>query len=106
MQTETYNLARPCDIVFEQDFTVHMRDEVKLYCDIFRPKADQKVPIILVWLPCGKRGNNQLFLNELPERMGITMDTYSEYENFEGPDPAYLSVLRIYPFIIYILVPH
>jgi hypothetical protein len=31
----------------------------------------------------------EIVLNELPERMGITMDTYSGYENFEGPNPAY-----------------
>jgi predicted acyl esterase len=61
---------------------------MKLCCDIFRPSADEKVPIILVWAPYGKHGNSELFLNELPERMGITMDTYSGYENFEGPDPV------------------
>jgi uncharacterized protein len=43
-----YNLALPCDIVFDQDFAVPMRDGVKLYCDIFRPSTEEKVPITLV----------------------------------------------------------
>jgi uncharacterized protein len=78
-----------------------MRDGVKLYCDIFRPSTDKKVPIILVWAPYGKHGNSELFLSELPERMGITKATYSDYENFEGPDPAYWSVSVVFPPMMY-----
>ncbi len=66
-----------------------MRDGIKLYCDVFRPPNVEKVPIILVWAPYGKHGNSELFMNELPERLGIPKSTYSGYENFEGPDPAY-----------------
>jgi predicted acyl esterase len=88
-----YNLPLPCDILFEQDFCVPMRDGIKLYCDVFRPPNVEKVPIILAWAPYGKHGNSELFLNELPERLGIPKSTYSGYENFEGPDPAYWYVL-------------
>ena len=88
-----YNLPLPCDILFEQDFCVPMRDGIKLYCDVFRPPNVRKVPIILAWAPYGKHGNSELFLNELPERLGIPKSTYSGYENFEGPDPAYWYVL-------------
>lgn len=84
-----YNLPLPCDILFEQDFCVPMRDGIKLYCDVFRPPHVEKVPIILVWAPYGKHGSSELFMNELPERLGIPKSTYSGYENFEGPDPAY-----------------
>ncbi len=74
-----------------------MRDGVKLYCDIYRPgttldetpATNGKVPIILVYAPYGKQGNSELFLPHLPERLGISRDFYSGYENFEGPDPAY-----------------
>ena len=37
-------------IICEQDVAVEMRDGIKLYCDIFRPKtsgADEQVPAIL-----------------------------------------------------------
>jgi predicted acyl esterase len=91
-----YNKAIPCHIIFQRDFAVPMRDGVKLYCDIYRPGAmldtptfKEKVPIILVYAPYGKQGNSDLFLPALPERLGISEDTYSGYENFEGPDPAY-----------------
>ncbi len=88
-----YNLALPCDIVFTQDFAILLRDGIKIYCDIFRPLTEkvngEKVPIIMVWAPYGKHGNSELFMNELPERLGIERQTYSGYENFEGPDPAF-----------------
>lgn len=92
-----HSLPLPCDILLEKDFTLPMRDGVKLYCDIYRPAAgakaagieQDKVPIIVVYAPYGKEGNSVLFLDKLPERMGITEDMYSGYENFEGPDPAY-----------------
>jgi predicted acyl esterase len=98
----------PCDILFEQDVAVPMSDGVKLYCDVYRPvvastasgnrattevPATERVPIIMVWAPYGKHGNSELFMNELPERMGITKDMYSGYETFEGPDPAFWYVL-------------
>lgn len=99
-----FNMPLPCNILFEQDVAVPMSDGVKLYCDIFRPAgastalgnhvtnevfATESVPIIMVWAPYGKHGNSELFMNELPERMGITKDMYSGYETFEGPDPAF-----------------
>lgn len=49
--------AFPVDTVFEQDVAVPMRDGVKLYCDIFRPKGKSGIPAILVWSPYGKGGN-------------------------------------------------
>jgi predicted acyl esterase len=95
-----YNKALPCDILLEKDFTLPMRDGVKLYCDVYRPNKSgtslghpipekEKVPVILVYAPYGKEGNSELFMNELPERLGVAKDDYSGYENFEGPDPAY-----------------
>jgi predicted acyl esterase len=95
-----YNKALPCNILLEKDFTLPMRDGVKLYCDIFRPSRpgtnssqpipeEDKVPVVLVYAPYGKEGNSELFMNELPERLGVPKDYYSGYENFEGPDPAY-----------------
>jgi predicted acyl esterase len=92
-----YHKPIPCSIIIQKDFAVPMRDGVKLYCDIYRPGTiiestptlKEKVPIILVYAPYGKHGNSELFLPNLPERLGVSKDTYSGYENFEGPDPAY-----------------
>lgn len=51
------NAAFPVDTIFERDVTVPIRDGVKLYCDIFRPKGRSNIPAILVWSPYGKGGN-------------------------------------------------
>lgn len=52
-------LPFPADTIFEKDVALPMRDGVKLYCDIFRPPTDEKVPAILVWSPYGKSGNGK-----------------------------------------------
>lgn len=48
------------DTIFEKDITLPMRDGVKLYADVFRPKTNEKVPAILIWSPYGKTGNGKL----------------------------------------------
>ena len=47
------------DTIFEKDVPVTMRDGVKLYCDIFRPAGDRKVPAVIMWSPYGKSGNGK-----------------------------------------------
>jgi predicted acyl esterase len=88
-----YNKALPCDILLEKDFTLPMRDGMKLYCDVYRPNSaiseEEKVPVILAYAPYGKEGNSELSMNELPERLGVPKNYYSGYGNHEGPDPAY-----------------
>jgi hypothetical protein len=41
--------ALPCDIQFDRDVAVKMRDGATLYTDNFRPVGDEKVPAILCW---------------------------------------------------------
>jgi len=52
--------ALPCDMHYERDVTVPMRDGVKLYTDVFRPVTDEKVPAILPYSPYGKSGTGDI----------------------------------------------
>ena len=76
--------AIPCDIIYDRDVTVTMRDGVKIYIDIFRPAgATEKLPAIVCWDPYGK-GTPRQPLSEIPSGEGI-----SGLAMFEGPDPGY-----------------
>ncbi|KAL8279442.1 hypothetical protein RQP46_008254 [Phenoliferia psychrophenolica] len=46
--------ALPCDLVFEQDSAVLLRDGAKIYTDVFRTPQDTKVPAIIHYGPYGK----------------------------------------------------
>lgn len=83
--------AFPLDVIFEQDKAVSMRDGIKIYTDIYRPKTESKVPAILAWSPYGKGGADNASQNYDmmgPMRMGIPYENLSGYEKFEGPNPA------------------
>ena len=43
-------LPLPCDILFERDVAVPMRDGVTIYIDIFRPPDSEKIPAIVSWI--------------------------------------------------------
>lgn len=81
-------LPLPCDIVFDSDVAVPMRDGVTIYVDILRPAGSGKVPAIVAWSPYGKRGGYQT-LDQFPRRAGIPVNTLSNLQTWEGPDPAY-----------------
>ena len=84
------NGARPlsCDIFFERDVPVTLRDGVTIYTDIFRPATNSPGPAIIAWSPYGKELGGQ-WLDDLPERVGVPLDAVSELQKWEGPDPAY-----------------
>lgn len=82
-------MALPCDIIFEQDVAVKMRDGVTIYTDIFRPATDEKVPAIVAWSPYGKNGSGNQNLDIFPGLLGIAADSLSSLQKWEGPDPAY-----------------
>lgn len=50
----------PVDTVLDRDVAVKMRDGITIYCDIYRPVGDEKVPAIISWGPAGKRGMNNM----------------------------------------------
>lgn len=81
-------LPLPCDIIFERDVAVPMRDSVKIYIDVYRPAGAEKVPAIIAWSPYGKKGGFQS-LDMFPGRLGIPVNALSDLQAWEGPDPAY-----------------
>ena len=80
--------ALACDIVFERDVAVQMRDGATIYADVFRPVGGADLPAIVAWSPYGKEGGNQV-LGDIPFRAGVPKAAVSELQKFEAPDPAY-----------------
>jgi len=72
-------LPLPCDIIFERDVAVKLRDGTTIYTDIFRPVKDGKYPAIIAWSPYGKE-------NDKPAPEGLQL---SGLQKFEGPDPGF-----------------
>ena len=81
-------LPLSCDIIFERDVAVPMRDGTIIYIDIFRPAGSDKVPAVIGWSPYGKKGGLQS-LDMMPGRLGIPVSVLSDLQAWEGPDPAY-----------------
>ena len=81
-------LPLPCDILFERDVPVPLRDGTVIYTDIFRPVGGSKLPAIIAWSPYGKEGGMTL-LDDFPFRAGVPKSAVSELQKWEGPDPAY-----------------
>ncbi len=81
-------LPLPCDIIFERDVAVPLRDGTTIYINIFRPTGAEKIPAIIAWSPYGKDGGYQT-LEMFPLRFGIPVSALSDLQVWEGPDPAY-----------------
>lgn len=79
----------PCDIVFERDVPVKLRDGITIYTDIFRPVTDEAIPAIVAWGPYGKNGSGALSISGFPGMLGIDKSLLSGLAKFEGPDPGY-----------------
>ncbi|KAH6652280.1 hypothetical protein BKA67DRAFT_538100 [Truncatella angustata] len=82
------------DTVFEKDVVLPMRDGVKLYCDVFRPIGDEKVPAIIIWSPYCKLGTGQYAtglhgLYMIPGRLGSLGNRSAVMKiNIKRLDPA------------------
>jgi len=81
-------LVLPCDIIFERDVAVKMRDGITMYTDVFRPTSNETVPGIIGWGPYGKQIGGQ-WLQDVPGRAGVPLNRVSEFQKFESPDPGY-----------------
>jgi len=81
-------LPLPCDILFERDVAVTLRDGTIIYTDIFRPAGGTNLPAIIAWSPYGKEGGLTV-LDDFPFRAGVPKNAVSELQKWEGPDPAY-----------------
>lgn len=77
-----------CDITFERDVSLTLRDGTVVYVDVFRPTGVDDVPAILPWGPFGKQ-IGCYSLDDFPMRMGIPASTTSGLEAWEAPDPSY-----------------
>ncbi|MCF0229290.1 MAG: CocE/NonD family hydrolase [Parasporobacterium sp.] len=76
----------PCDIVFEQDTAIEMRDGIIIRADIFRPNREGTFPAIVSWSPYGKNGSGFEASLDID---GIDMKTLSGLQKFEACDPAF-----------------
>lgn len=82
--------ARPlsCDILFERDVPLKLRDGTTIFTDIFRPVGEGRFPALVAWSPYGKEIGGQ-WLDDVPQRSGVPLALVSELQKFEGPDPAF-----------------
>lgn len=52
----------PCDMIWEKDIEIRMRDGTKLLGDVFRPvdtENGKRVPALMPWSPYGKTGTGE-----------------------------------------------
>ncbi len=84
-------LALPCDIIYERDVAIVLRDGTTIYADIFRPVTEEKVPAILSISPFGKNVAPGSSCDEghSSVQFHIPTGTLSGYQKFEAVDPAY-----------------
>lgn len=80
----------PCDIIWEVDVEIILRDGTVIVADIFRPRGALcgTLPAIVAWSPYGKQEGTDL-LSDYPFRAGVKASAVSGYQKWEGPDPAY-----------------
>lgn len=73
----------PCDVVWEQDIPITLRDGVVIYTDILRPaNQDTDLPAIVSWSSYGKS-----MPTEPP--WGVSRENFSGLAKFEGADGAF-----------------
>ncbi|KAL4807426.1 hydrolase CocE/NonD family protein [Aspergillus unguis] len=87
------HLSLPCDILWEKDLKVTLRDGTTcLYADVYRPPNAKPgtLPAVLAFSPFGKQGGPNRYNFDCREwRCGVPRKSVSGLEVFEGPDPAY-----------------
>jgi predicted acyl esterase len=81
-------LPLPCDIIFERDVALKLRDGTTIYTDVFRPVKSGRYPSLVAWSPYGKEIGGQ-WLDDIEGRSGVPLQRVSELQKFEGPDPAF-----------------
>jgi predicted acyl esterase len=72
-----------CDIRWDRDVPVRLRDGVTIYTDILRPVSDGKAPAIVAWSPYGKT---------IPEKdlpSGVDPKEVTGLSKSEGPDAGF-----------------
>jgi predicted acyl esterase len=77
-----------CDILFERDVPIRLRDGVIIYADVFRPVDEGRYPALLCVSPFGKEVG-AIAADDFPDRLGVNKNATSGLECFGGLDPAY-----------------
>ncbi|KAH8755765.1 Alpha/Beta hydrolase protein [Diaporthe sp. PMI_573] len=75
-------------LIIHYDQPIILRDGIKIYADVYRPKSLIKCPVLLAWTPYGKHVNPWLAWNNM-KGCGVPTSVVSKYCGFETPDPAY-----------------
>jgi predicted acyl esterase len=73
----------PCDIQWERDVSIALRDGTTIYTDILRPVGDGSVPAIVAWSPYGK---------SIPKKdleAGVNPKDVTGLAKSEGPDAGF-----------------
>ncbi len=78
----------PCDVIFERDVPVILRDGTRIYVDIFRPKTDNKVPVLINSTMFGKSGS-YVTLENMPNRADVPKEWNTGMQTWEGAEPGY-----------------
>lgn len=75
--------ALPCDVSWERDVPVTLRDGVVIYVDILRPPGETaKLPALVAWSPYGKT-------MPIAGPTSVPPEWFSGIAKFEGPDAAF-----------------
>ena len=72
-----------CDIRWDRDVPVTLRDGVIIYTDVLRPVGDGKVPSIVAWSPYGKT------IPQQDVQSGVDPSDVTGLSKSEGPDAGY-----------------
>lgn len=79
-----------CDVLFEQDMEVRLRDGTRIYVDVFRPIEARDCPVLIGWSPYGKQfGVLNLDTFRHPARMDVPRHLEDGLNMFEAPNPSY-----------------
>jgi predicted acyl esterase len=73
----------PCDIRWDRDVPVILRDGVTIYTDILRPVGDGEVPAIVAWSPYGKT------IPQKDVQSGVDPKEVTGLTKSEGPDAGF-----------------
>jgi uncharacterized protein len=80
-------MALPCDIIWDRDVAIQLRDGITIYVDVFRPaRAAARLPALIAWAPYGKSlpADPVAHFNKT-----VPASWVSGLTRFEGPDPAF-----------------
>lgn len=78
-----------CDMIYDKDTPVTLRDGAVVYADIFRPTDEtEKYPVILIWTPYGKidpPNYYHVYINNA----NLDLSKMTGLNTMEGPDPDF-----------------